>query len=57
VIASLRLKNLSGTHSLRFDWHDPKGQLYSTTGNRPIEASKGTYVKELTAWHDIALKG
>ena len=30
VVASLRLKNVSGKHTLRWDWYDPNGNLYSS---------------------------
>jgi len=57
VIASLKLKNLSGSHTLRWDWYDPNGNLYSSTGNYPIEASKGKYLREATAWHKLSVRG
>lgn len=57
VIASLKLKNLSGRHTLRYDWYDPNGNLYSSTGNRPIEVSKGKYRREVTAWNRLSIHG
>lgn len=57
VIASLKLKNLSGRHTLRFDWYDPNVNLYHSTGNRPIEVSRGKYLREVTAWHSLAIHG
>ncbi len=39
VIASLRLKNLSGRHTLRWDWYDPNGNLYHSTGIRNYQAT------------------
>jgi hypothetical protein len=57
VIASLKLKNLSGRHTLRWDWYDPSGNLYSSTGNYPLETSKGKYLREATAWHKLSIQG
>ncbi len=57
VIASLKLRNLSGKHLLRWDWYDPSGSLYHSTGNHPVEASKGKYLKETTSWHKLSVDG
>ena len=57
VIASLKLKNLSGRHTLRCDWYDPNGNLYYSTGNRPIEAPGEKYLSEATAWHSLSIQG
>jgi len=57
VIASLKLRNLSEKHTLRWDWYDPSGNLYSSTGNYPIKASKGKYLREATAWHKLSIQG
>ena len=56
VIASLKLKNLLAGHTLRWDWHDPNGNLYSSTGNRPIWVSRGKYLRETTVWHSLSIK-
>lgn len=57
VIASLKLKNLSDRHTLRYDWHDPDGNLYSTTDNQPLKVSKGKYLREVTSWHGLSIRG
>jgi uncharacterized caspase-like protein len=57
VIASLKLRNISERHTLRWDWYDPNGNLYSSTGNYPIKASKGKYLRETTAWHKLSIRG
>ena len=57
VIASLKLKNLSEKHTLRWDWYAPNGNLYSSTGNYPIKVSKGKYLREATAWHKLSIRG
>ncbi len=40
VIAFLRLKNLSGKHTLRWDWYDPNGNLYHSTGIKNDQTTK-----------------
>jgi hypothetical protein len=57
VIASLNLENLSGKHTIRWDWYDPNGNLYHSTGNYPIQSSKGKYIKDATAWHRVSIHG
>jgi len=57
VIASLKLKNLWGKHTLRWDWYDPDGNLYHSTGNYPVEASEGKYLREATASHRLSIHG
>jgi len=57
VIASLKLKNLLGKHTLRWDWYDPNGNLYYSTGKYPVEISPGKYLRESTAWHRLSIEG
>jgi hypothetical protein len=57
AIASVKLKNLSEKHTLRWDWYDPDGKLYYSTGNSPIKVSSGRYLREATAWHKISIRG
>lgn len=56
VIALVSLKNLSGTHHLRWEWVDPNGKVYMTTDNCPISATEGKYLPKVTAWHRISLR-
>lgn len=56
VIASLKLRNLTGKHTLRWDWYDPNDSLYHSTGNYPIEVSKEKYLREATAWHRLSIR-
>lgn len=56
VIAYLKCSNLTGEHKLRWEWYDPNGKLYLSTGNYPLYTSSGKYVKEATAWHRLAIR-
>ena len=57
VNALLEFKNLSGKHILKWDWYNPKGDLYYSTGNSPIETSLGGYLRKATAWHRLSIQG
>lgn len=57
AIAYARFRNLSGEHRLRWDWIDPSGRLYYSTGDYPLKASTGKYSEETTAWHRLSIRG
>lgn len=57
VFALMKFENLSGKYKLKWDWHKPNGDLYTSTGNFPLTISKDKYLKQATAWHSIVLKG
>jgi hypothetical protein len=55
VISHLTFINLTGEHRIRWEWYDPKGNLFETTGNIPLKVGKNEYVREGTAWHGLKL--
>jgi hypothetical protein len=57
VVSFLTYQNLSGTHTLRWEWYDPEGRLYTATENYPLHSSPGYYIKEGSACHRISVKG
>ncbi len=57
VIALLKFKNLSGKHTLRWEWYDPASNLYYSTGKFPLKMSRGKYLREATAWHRLSIQG
>lgn len=57
VVAHVRLRNLSGKHTMRWDWYDPSGELYYSTEDFPVEASPGKFSKEATVWHKLSISG
>jgi len=57
VVAFLTLKNVWGVHTLKWDWFDPKGNLYYSTGDYTIKSAEGKYLKEVTAWHKLSIRG
>ena len=57
VNALLEFKDLYGKHVLKWNWYDPNGDLYYSTGNTPIEASIGSFLRKATAWHKLSIRG
>ncbi|MDD5435499.1 MAG: caspase family protein [Nitrospira sp.] len=57
AIAYAGFRNLSGEHRLRWEWIDPSGRLYYSTGDYPLNASAGKYSEQTTAWHRLSIKG
>ena len=57
VVSFVEYENLLGKHKLRWEWYDPRGNLYTKTGNYPIKSSKNKYIKEGSACHKISVKG
>ncbi len=57
VIASLKIMNFWGSHTLRWDWLGPNGTLYYSTGDYPITSTEGKYWREVTLWHRLSIRG
>ena len=57
VFSRVGMINLAGAHLIRWDWYTPDGKIYQSSGNFPLKASKGMYVKECSAFHTIKLEG
>lgn len=56
IYALITYSDLAGTHHLRWEWFDPKGNLYAATSDFPVHASPDTFVKEGSACHNISIK-
>lgn len=57
AISYVKLKDLTGEHRLRWDWIEPKGDIYQTSGDYAVSASKGKYREEVVAWHGLSIRG
>lgn len=57
AISYVKLKNLAGEHKLRWDWIGPMGEIYSSSGDYIMSASKGRYREEVVAWHRLSIRG
>lgn len=52
----VKLGELSGSQTLRWEWYDPEGNLYLASDDFEINKS-GDYRHYAISWHKIALKG
>lgn len=57
VVSSIRLMDLTGTHMMRWDWYQPDGSLYYSTGDTLLDIAPGKYREETTVWHKIPIYG
>jgi hypothetical protein len=57
AIARVKFENLSGKHTLRWEWVDPNGKLYYSTGDHPLRVSEGKYQRGATAWNKMFVRG
>ena len=57
AVSSIKVKNLTGKHMIRWEWLKPDGELYFSTGNTQIQAESGEYYQETSAWHKLLLQG
>jgi hypothetical protein len=56
VFSHVTFINLTGKHHIRWEWRDPDGNLFDTTGNFPLKVDKDKYVREGTLRHRLKLK-
>ncbi|MBI4746296.1 MAG: caspase family protein [Deltaproteobacteria bacterium] len=56
VVTWIRLEEVVGIHTIRWDWYNPDGRLYSTTGNYQVNRD-GKYRPSQASWHRIAISG
>lgn len=57
VVALLKFRNISGIHTLRWEWVAPNGQVYYTTEDFPVDSAAGKYRSEASAWHRLSIRG
>ena len=56
VVAFLLLDNVTGSHTLRWEWIAPDGGIYMVSNDYSIVVNKGKYLPKVTAWHRISIK-
>jgi hypothetical protein len=57
VIAHVKFENISGKHTLRWEWVDPNAKVYYSTDPHPLRVSEGKYQKAATAWNKMFIRG
>jgi hypothetical protein len=55
VVAFLSLDNVTGSHTLRWEWIAPDGEIYLISDDYSIVVKKGKYLPKVTAWHRISI--
>jgi hypothetical protein len=55
VVAFLSLDNVTGSHTLRWEWIAPDGGIYLVSNDYSIVVNNGKYIPKVTAWHRISI--
>ena len=55
VVAFLSIEEMTGSHTLRWEWIAPDGGIYLVSNDYSIVANKGKYLPKVTAWHRISI--
>ena len=55
VIAFVSLDNVTGSHTLRWEWIAPDGDVYLVSSDYSIVVKKGKYLPKVTAWHRMSI--
>ena len=55
VVAFLSLDNVTGSHTLRWEWIAPDGEIYLVSSDYSIVVNKGKYLPKVTAWHRMSI--
>jgi len=55
VVAFLSLDDVTGSHTLRWEWIAPDGGIYLVSDEYPLAVNKGKYVPKVTAWHRLSI--
>jgi hypothetical protein len=57
VVSLIDYENLTGHHTIRWEWYRPDGTLYTKTANYPLRSSSTTYIPRGSACHRISVNG
>lgn len=57
VIAHAQFENMAGNYRLRWDWYEPNGRLYTSSGDYPIKTTEGKFRRVVTLWHALPVDG
>ena len=55
VVAFLSFDDVTGPHTLRWEWIAPDGGIYLVSNDYSIVVNKGKYLPKVTAWHRISI--
>ncbi|MDA8139892.1 MAG: caspase family protein [Desulfobacteraceae bacterium] len=57
VIALTQFENVAGEYTMRWDWFEPNGNLYASSGDYPVKTTDGKYRRTVTLWHTMPING
>lgn len=56
IFALVAFDSLTGSHEFKFDWYDPKGELFTSSDLTPLHTKEGKMRKSVTLWHRLNVK-
>lgn len=57
VVSHIKYANLHGKHNLKWEWYNPEGELYQSTGKYEIKSNQNSWYKKGSASHKISVSG
>ena len=55
VVGFLSLDDVTGSHTLRWEWIAPDGRIYLVSNDYSLVVNKGKYLPKVTAWHRLSI--
>ncbi len=55
VVAFFSLDDVTGYHTLRWEWIEPDGGIYLVSNEYSLVVNKGKYLPKVTAWHRLSI--
>ena len=55
VVAFLSLDDVTGSHTIRWEWVAPDGETYLVSNEYSLVVNKGKYLPKVTAWHRMSI--
>ena len=55
VVAFLSLDDVTGYHTLRWEWIEPDSGIYLVSNEYSLVVKKGKYLPKVTAWHRLSI--
>jgi hypothetical protein len=56
AVAFISFDDVTGSHSLRWEWIAPGGEIYLVSNDYAIVVNNGKYLPKVTAWHRLYIK-
>lgn len=56
VVANVVLQNVSGEHSLVWEWYDPSGKVYVKSQALPVSVPADKFYRTMTFWHRLPIR-